>query len=281
MAPACNWSDVMIKQDIANLYPVEWANLRLTASNANLPVDGYARSYKAVSDTIVNVAIPTLGLRDSLMDSIDSLLTSTYENIRIIVLVSENDKIIPLLKSLYGENKKIEIRFQKKHIGWMQGINVVAKQKGHLLTFSDDTFVMRDSIEILVAEMDRLFPDSDGMLPMNHTSTAWKTRTPDWTGLWPLIGNKFIDRFPGRQVICPDYCHNGGDTELFDFAISINKCIKINDAHILQIGRHAGKTDSTSKRSRNICIDDHILYCKRRQAGYLWGKNFNLLNGGA
>jgi len=258
-------------------YGPQWAYLNRVLNNEFIPIES-GKVYRAASNVQVNVAIPTLGLREQIVDSIDTFLTSTYRNTSIVVLVQENDAILKRLDELYGKEPQVVVMFEPKRLGWVNGINTIAKREGHLFATGDDVCVTRDTVEILVAEMYRLFPDGDGVLANNHTMTQKVVRHKiGWMAAFPFIGNGFINRFPDRQVLCPDYVSYSADVELPDFAISIDKLRMIRDAHVLHFERRTMDNDPTSKIVREKGLPDIETYFIRQQRGHLWGRDFELI----
>jgi glycosyltransferase involved in cell wall biosynthesis len=253
----------MIK-DMDNQMGAHWSDCKKVIYNPDI-------------STKVNIVIPTLGLREPIMDTIDCLLTSTYENINIVVYIQENDILVDKLRQLYVK-EKVEIIFEPKRIGWVKANNNIAKRPGHLFALADDVAMTRDVVEILVAEMNRLFPDKDGVLGTNLTYTAsYRKDKIGFAYAFPFIGDKFINRFPDRQVLCPDYKAYSSDVELPEFAVSIKKSFIIPDAKVIHFERRTIDKDQTSIIARKAGLPDIEKYFKRQQRGYLWGKDFSLL----
>jgi hypothetical protein len=266
----------MTSEHFKQNYPKQWEALNRSLDNQGMLV-AKAKTYKAKTAMRVNCAIPTLGLREQpLVDAVDTLLTSTYQNIRIIVVVQENEPIVKMLHALFDYAKKVEIVSEPRRIGWVKAINSIAKREGHLFALADDIAVTRETIEILVAEMDRLFPGGDGVLGTNMTYPPFKDKR-GFDCAFPFIGNKFINRFPGRQVLCPDFIAYGSDVELPDYALSVKRCVAIPAAHIIHFERRATDKEETSKITREAGLPDIETYFKRQQKKYLWGRDFKLL----
>jgi hypothetical protein len=269
----------MNRQYFLDNFGKQWETLQKISKNSTMPIAERQKEYKTKSTKIVNIPIATLGTRCQITDTIDTILTSTYSNIKLVITIQENAELMKQLKELYAIDSRVEIIYEQKNSGWIQANNHLAQQEGFLFPMADDISMTRETIGILVSEMERLFPDEDGILATNHTNTYLKNRA-GWSGAFVFIGEKFMDRFPDRQVYCPDFFIYMGDIELPEYALSINKCFQIPDAHIIHYGRRAGKRDATSKRASSIGSIDHETYFLRQQKGYLWGKNFDLLKGG-
>jgi hypothetical protein len=260
-------------------YAAQWAKMEKTLDNEFMPLAPGSQMIRVPGFGRVNIAIPTLGLRPEITDTIDCLLAQTYEDIKIFVLIQGAAAEFNRLKAIYPPGEKLELIFEQERIGWVASINKIAQVPGHLFALADDVAMARDAIDILISEMQRIFPDSDGVLCPMLTNTIHKGKR-GWAGSFPFIGDKFIERFPERSVICPDYIAYGGDVELPDFACSINKCFEIRDAKLIHFEmRAAAKGDSTSKITRQTGLPDIERYFIRQNEGFLWGENFKLLRG--
>lgn len=268
----------MTGEELKSKYPSEWREMERLLQNEIIPFDKSGKVYKSNSKVMVNMVIPTLGLREqSLIDTIDTLITSTYQYYRIYVVVQENPSIVEKLKKLYAD-ERVEIIFTPKRIGWVRACNMIAKKDGHLFCLADDIAITREVIEILVVEMDRLFPDHDGVLLTNQTYTMhWAGRYLGSSCAFPFIGNKFISRFPDRQVLCPDYVAYSSDVELPLFAHSIKKCVVIPDAKIIHYERGTCDKEETSITARKAGIPDIEIMFNRQKKGWMWGRDFNLI----
>lgn len=263
--------DIQIKRQ----YPKQWAAMERLLDNGSMKTAGEEK-LEAFPDR-VNVAIPTLGLRPEITDAIDCLLAQTHENIRIFILIQKNMEEFGRLRDLYNGDPRIEIIFEPERIGWVEAINRIAQNRGHLFALADDVAMARDAVSILVSKMNQLFPDGDGVLCPALTNTIHKKKE-GWAGAFPFIGNGFIDRFPGRRPICPDFIAYGGDVELPEFALSINRCFRIPEAKLIHFERRAFKIDSTANITREAGLPDIEKYFIRQSKGFLWGKNFDLLD---
>lgn len=267
----------MTAGELKNKYAKEWQEMDRLLNNEIVPFDKTAREYKAKEEGMVNMVIPTLGLREQIMDTIDTLCTQTYPHYKVVVYVQENQEMVEKLRKNYWD-EKVEVIFTPKRIGWVASCNAIAKREGHLFCLADDVSITREVVEILVAEMGRLFPDGDGVLLTNQTYTMkYAGRKRGSSCAFPFIGNNFINRFPERQVLCPDYIAYSSDVELPLFAHSVGKCVVIPDAKIIHYERGTMDKEKTSIAAREAGIPDIETYFQRIRKGFMWGKNFDLI----
>jgi len=254
---------------------MKWKELIRTISGDGIP-QVRLESYESKTwSPKINVVLPTLG-RPRVRDTIDSLLTSTWGNVHIVVVVQENKEFADMLRKKYATEKDVEVIFEKERKGWIWAANLIAQRRGSLFAAADDIVVMRDTIEILDAVLHRFFPDEDGIVCPYLTQTYMNKRQ-GFPGAFTFIGDKFIDRFPGRQIFCPDYFVHGPDAELRNYGISVNRYIQAVDAKIIHFERCANEMDETGKITTKRSTEARELLWARQDAGYLWGRDFNLM----
>jgi hypothetical protein len=92
-----------------------------------------------------------------------------------------------------------------------------------------------------------------------------------------VIGTKYADRFPDRQVFCPEYYRFYGDWELLEYTKSIDKFhyaenVKIQHLHGDTYGR-----DDTHREVRKYKEKDCPIFNMRQNKHLLWGKQFTLI----
>jgi hypothetical protein len=96
----------------------------------------------------------------------------------------------------------------------------------------DDTELLPDCLEKLNATFIKNFLDGDGMVgisqlyPLLQSEVRWRENGQC------AIGKGFIERFPQRQVCCPDYFVFHQDAEVLEYAKYINK-FKLSDAQLI------------------------------------------------
>lgn len=90
----------------------------------------------------------------------------------------------------------------------------------------------------------------------------------------------FINHFPERQVLCPDYHHFYGDTELGNFANGAEAFHFATDAEIEthHVNNGLADQDDTWRASRSRKKQDAETYELRQRKGLVWGKSFERVN---
>lgn len=90
------------------------------------------------------------------------------------------------------------------------------------------------------------------------------------------LSRTFIEHFPERQVLCPDYHHFYGDTELGRFATQAGAFAFAQDAEIetYHVNNGLAVVDGTWRASRSRRKEDAAIFEKRQANGLLWGASF-------
>jgi len=116
--------------------------------------------------------------------------------------------------------------------------------------------------------------DTDIMGGLNIANLPFNPNISEFC--FPVIGRKFIERFPEYQVFCPEYHHFCADTELGIFAKRIGKFKFLRDARVETYHPNVGNApkDNTYWASRKNSQEDQRIFTARKTAGFLWGDNF-------
>ena len=112
------------------------------------------------------------------------------------------------------------------------------------------------------------YPDTDFVVGLQQDLiTKWGGNK----GAAPLIGRKFIDRFPGRQCYCPLYNCWCADDELGRFARKVGRFYYLGDPPLI---RHYTNehTDETNAMNEGLRQADLKLRDERKAKGILWGE---------
>jgi len=144
-----------------------------------------------------------------------------------------------------------------------------------LITGNDDIEFFNDTIEKIIEIFSKDFPDLDGVLGLSQSNLP---KEQALEGAFSVIGTKFANRFPNRQVFCPDYHRFRSDYELMQYAKSIGKFkfyrdIKIKHYH----PAFGGREDETHRDVRKYLNIDKNTFQERQMKGWLWGCDFNLM----
>ena len=198
-----------------------------------------------------------------LEEEIESINKSTYINIYIIIVVDGDAKLYETAKKKFSAFN-ISVILNKKRRGWVASTNRVLKEFNaeYYIYGSDDLVFPPACIAGAMDVMRKKFPDGDGVVTLGRRHKA----------IFGLIGNKWVERFPDRQVFCPYYIHYGSDAEHTRFAHKIGK-FAFHPNRDLQV-KHYRRNDETRRFSRSTRDVDRALYRDRQERGRLWGVDF-------
>ena len=140
------------------------------------------------------------------------------------------------------------------------------KTTGNVIYFCDDMEFHPGAIESAVTTFESTFPDTDGVVgfvlePGEFHPTAV-----------PLIGRRFIGRYPGKRPFFPEYklfaCQ-----EVHWLANKLGKFVQDTDAKITHYhpAYFPELTDSTHTEGRTNNTD-HVLMAQRERQGLIWGE---------
>jgi len=205
----------------------------------------------------------------SLYREIESLQTGTYKNIHIVVIVAGDPKLYRLIK-MANENlrlQNISVVFNKERSTWIFCQNRMLKEvdSDYYIYGSDDIVFHPHSIKDAVKIMQECFPDGFGLVNL------WRSNRT----IIGLIGRKFVEHFPGCQVFCPDYIHYCSDTELSDTVKKLGKRARLSKQEYC--AEHLQPKDNTFRLAQEVREKDAKMREKRKEKGYLWGIDFNLV----
>ncbi len=218
----------------------------------------------------VTVSIPIVSAErlSLLYHEIESLQTQTYENIKIVIVVDGDGRLFSLIR-IANENLKLKntcVVYNERRRDWVYAQNSILKlfDSDFYVCASDDHFFPPDCIKTAVESSISHFPDGDGVVSL------WKRNN----AVIGLFGRKWVERFPEREVFCPEYTHYCADWECVEFAKKIKKLINIpGDIKV----HHNGITDKTHSLSLKARDRDAERRRIRQERGYLWGENFDLI----
>lgn len=218
----------------------------------------------------VNIIIPAYKRFESLRRTLRSIKKSDYKKTltRVIVDGFQDDRYAKL------EDSQTTVVYNSERRDWPRSMNeALAQIEGDLFLYgADDITFYPDCISKLVESMNNIYPSGDGLIALKQSQKRSG-------GAFGLIGNKFVERFPGRAVFCPDYFHFGSDTELRDFAVKAGLYYYRTDALVWhdRSFRSAVVQDEAFDIGRAARAGDLGTYKMRRRKGYLWGENFHRL----
>lgn len=220
-------------------------------------------------ETKVTIAIPTCSSSriPMLIRGVESIQANTYKNVHIVVVADGNPEIFAeVLKKKFNE---LSIILNNKRMDWVFSMNRMFKEfdSDYYIFAADDLFFPPACIEYAMIKMRQCFPDGFGVVGIGKKLKC----------AFGLLGRKFAEHFPGRQVFCPDYIHYGSDAELWWTANKLEKIAYI--AHRpSSVGHHKMK-DETWRLAETRRARDNVIYHQRKKMGLSWGIDFKLIAG--
>ena len=185
-------------------------------------------------------------------------------------LWARKDLILKVTASVMnGSYRPVSLYYESSGGGWVKNANrIIAQSDTDAVLFgSDDQEFYPDAISVAVEALKERFPDTDGMVGIRqeHGGTEYGVR---------LLGRKFIERFPTKEVECPDYINYFSDQELWEYTKSLNRFHFCENAVV----KHHMPKDTTRNAMWATWDRDEYTWRKRQERKLLWGREFDLLN---
>ena len=234
----------------------------------------------------ISIVIPTFQRQKKLKRCIDSILKQTYQDFCIFVIADNNDEATyRWVTETYIDEPRIQGVPISEHLYVMGCWNYFTKHLFKYVTdammgLCDDVELYPDCIENAVKCFTNTYKDTDGIVGLSQECPGHPEYTYKPFGQ-TIVGKKFIERYPDRQVCCIDYQFLYQDEEMFEYAFSLSKFVHCKDAILKHY--HPGfcreELDETHKISRgDIKNKDIMTHYKRKSKGLIWGKSWELVN---
>jgi hypothetical protein len=212
----------------------------------------------------VIIAMPIYSMQrfDSLKNAVETLQAGTYKNVHPVIVSDGNKEVYKRAKK---EIHNTTILLNEKHRDWVYSVNMIFRDfdAPYYIYAADDLIFPENCVECAMKTMKERFPDGFGCVTIGK-----KVRTN-----FALLGRKFIDHFPERQVMCPDFIHYGGDSEVQRMVEHLGIFAYPPDRKS-QV-KHFRNKDDTWRIARKVRARDHRIFYKRISLGYIWGVDFN------
>ena len=216
----------------------------------------------------VTIIIPTCSSERIpwLVHAVESLQVGTYKNIHPVIIADGNQNIYDLAKRHFHH---VTVTLNEKRKDWVASMNWAFREfdSDYYIYAADDLFFPPKCIEYAMIKMQQCFPDGSGLVGIGKKHKC----------AFGLLGRKFADHFPDRQVFCPDYIHYGSDAELWWTVNKLGKIALI--AHRPSSVNHARMKDETWRIAEKVRARDQEIYCQREEMGLSWGVDFRLIAG--
>lgn len=220
----------------------------------------------------VTVIIPTCFSErlPGLIRTVESILTGSYKDVHIVIVADGDPKVYELMGD-FVERKSynnVTVILNKERVEYAASFNRAVREfdSDFYVWACDDLVFPPDCIKRAMEIMHKNIIAGNGIVSLSKTNKAT-------TG---LFGRKWRDRFPDRQVFCPDYIHYGADAEASCVAMELGAFAflpKIANRVKHFIIRHDKTWGVVVKAGR--C--DREMKEERRKKGYKWGINFDLI----
>ena len=224
----------------------------------------------------LDIVIPTLNRKEKLTNCLNSIFHSYKgQNITLHIYFSLKEEFNYWSNWFKESSLPIELHlldvpyrvpdFWNSHLQKMQS--------DALCYLNDDILLEDDTFEVIFEEFPKAFPDYDGVMGLRQANLP-KDQTVE--GAFGIIGSKYAERFPARQVWCPEYERFFGDWETWQMAKSIDKfyfCIPARIKHLHPITDKALE-DKTHHEVRKHLPKDKQTFKIRQSQGLLWGQQF-------
>lgn len=213
----------------------------------------------------ITIIIPTCSSSriPLLVKTVESIQAGSYKNIHPVIVADGNPHIT---KEANRKLHHVSVISNKERIGWVASTNRVLREfnSEYYIYAADDLVFPPDCIECAMGKMRGRFPDGYGVVTLGRKTKA----------IFGLIGNKWVEHFPNRQVFCPYYLHYGADHEHTQFCKKIGK-FAYSSKRDSQV-KHFRLKDETCRIARSCYrTKDLDLARERREKDLLWGISFD------
>ena len=214
----------------------------------------------------VDLIVPTRGRRVKLAKMLKSVPAESEKKPINIILVCDADIGTA---GIYIDDPRIkDVILTSQQFGSVTARNLALKNANDaVLMATDDIEFYPGSIDAAIRAFEERFPDNDGVIgftQVNHKSFSG-------AGIC-LVGQKFLQRYPGKQLYFPGYFHFACQ-EIERLATSLGKMHIEPEAKLFHFhpSTGAGKRDRTHDEARRHKVKDQRLSKARREAGLMWG----------
>ena len=198
---------------------------------------------------MITVLIPTISSEriQTLFQTVISIQAGKCRDAHVIIISDGNPHIYKQAKKTL---KNVSVILNKERIGWPATMNKMFKELNseYFAYASDDLIFPPDCLECAMATMKKRFPDGDGLVSLGKKNRC----------AFGLIGSKFADRFPDRQVFCPEFFHYGGDSELY-WAVDLLNLFAYPPKRDSQV-QHSRLKDESWRMARKERANDHAIF---------------------
>lgn len=217
----------------------------------------------------LEIVIPTYNRVKKLQRLLDSIRKQTYKNYCITVVADNNCQktknayeqgMLGVVNFIVNDKQMMPIRIWNRYLAQSVCANLVY--------LCDDVELYEDCLEKGVAYLN----STDRLVGFKQII---KDSTDSCEAAMGIIGSRFADRFPNRQVFCPEYFNMCVDAELLEYAKKHKVFTFASDAKLTHYhpGYYKSEIDGTHSITRSDFANDRKIRADRKKAGLLWGEN--------
>jgi len=217
----------------------------------------------------LEICIPSLDRLHKLKNCVNSIIKSRKSNNCILSLYFSNDKDLNDIKNIFNIpwiNCYIINNYRVPDF-WNSRLQEMTSDG--LIYLNDDILLYEDTLDELFKTYQKHFPDFDGVMGINQSNLPKEKTIKSAFG---VIGTKYADRFPDRQVWPIFYDRFFCDYELQLFAESINKFHYAENVKIQHLHGDFYTKDETHREVRKYKEKDLFTFNMRQNKKLLWGK---------
>ncbi|GAG62470.1 unnamed protein product [marine sediment metagenome] len=218
----------------------------------------------------IDIVIPTRNRYEKLMRTLESISNNSRIYTQIIVDGETNtlNKINANLEEINKKGLVFSVIHEPLNKGAVYCRNSIIKGcKDGVLYATDDIIFEPKSIENAFDAFNVRFPDDDGVVGFVIT------KIPNYhvAGV-ALVGKKFLDRYPDRELFYPGYFHFSCQ-EVYWLASKYGKFHQEKTAVVQHYhpSFHKEEMDGTHAEARIHRKKDHALIYDRQSKGLIWG----------
>ena len=219
----------------------------------------------------IDIVIPTRNRYPKLRKALLSIPNDPRFSVKVIVDGEEVtlNRFGEDLESFW-KDRDIAVFHEKKHRGIVYCRNSIIRMcDDGVLYATDDIIFQPNSIDNALRAFNEHFPDDDGIV--GFVQTGNKKYHPSAVG---LVGQKFLQRYPDKQLFCPSYFHFACQ-EIYWLASKHGIFYQEVTAgvHHLNPFIYKEELDQTHKDARLYKDKDTAVRQERKARGLIWGDN--------
>lgn len=225
----------------------------------------------------LRICIPTLNRRDKLQVCLNSIFKGAKTDKVKVSIYFGNKEELEFFKKQLSNIPAVECNYLESYrVPDFWNARLDELKEDALLYITDDVEFYDDTIANIISEYKSRFPDTDGVMGITQANIPSSQAVESAFG---VIGTKYANRFPDRQVWPVDYNAFFCDFELWLFAKKINKFFLSSKARLFHAhpAFTGEKPDETHTSIRRFLKTDKKTFETRKSKGYLWGENFHRL----